>query len=562
MKNLFRTNIVIAVCFLATACGQALQITSSPIPPTTTATTIPLTATPVPSQTATATIEVTPRPEYVPPTLIPTVDPALLPDLLNKALTIQAFDMNGYKARHITGWDLGFAEWYCSGYYWLDANHMLVYPTSGEKQWGEGGSRFSIASQPVVINTDTGNFWLPISNQSESPSNCGQLNWSPKLKILITWETHGDASTVSTYTYDGQKLASYLGELSSISPSGRKILMKDDTVLDLQTNKQIKLNWSVENHNTHSLFPPAPSGIFWTSDETRIYQCCYFYADLANKTSYYYVESDFLDSLGNPLTYEGLWVYRGKWVLNDKYFLAQWSQIDDGDMRYIPILDPAKKMVYDMRKKAGIPEDFSNNYTLISPDGNYVWLQGWNESYLVDLTTFKLQHFAYSNPYSYTDVDWSSNSKFAWFQIYDPDTKSTEFNILSISDMKLHSISVVPQAESEHWWHSSDQTVIYPAKDKNALILLNVSTMSVQELPFKDQTSRYKISNFDWNPNGDKLIFITDDHILWQVDYPAMENLEQIMASTNTISGAQWSPDGKSIAYISGTDIYIVDTVK
>ena len=86
--------------------------------------------------------------------------------------------------------------------------------------------------------------------------------------------------------------------------------------------------------------------------------------------------------------------------------------------------------------------------------------------------------------------------------------------------------------------------------------------MSVQELPFKDQTSRYKISNFDWNPNGDKLIFITDDHILWQVDYPAMENLEQIMASTNTISGAQWSPDGKSIAYISGTDIYIVDTVK
>lgn len=558
MKNLFRANIVIAVCFLATACSQALQVTSSPVPPKPTATTIPLTATPVPSQIATVTIEPAPRPEYVPPTLIPTIDPALLPDILNKSLTIQALDMNGYKVRHITGWDLGFAEWYCGGYYWLDTNHILVYPTSGEKQLGEGGSRFSIASQPVVINVGTGNFWLPSSNQSESPSNCGQLNWSQELKILITTEIHVDTSTVVTYTYDGNKLASYPGELSTISPSRTKILMKDGTVLDLQTNKKINLNWDLENYEA-----PVPLvSIYWTSDETRIYRCCYFYADLANGKSFRFTESDFLDSQGNPLNYEGLWVYRGKWVLNDKYFLAQWSQIDDGDMRYIPILDPAKKVIYDIRKRAGIPEDFSNNYTLVSPDGNYVWLQGWNESYLVNLTTFESQHFTYSNPYSYTDVDWSSNSKFAWFQIYDPDTKSTEFNILSISDMKLHSLSVVPQAESEHWWHSSDQTVIYPAKDKNALILLNVSTMSIRELSFKDQTLRYKISNLDWNPNGDKLTFITDDHILWQVDYPGIENLEQIIASTNTISGAQWSPDGKSISFISGSDIYIVDTIK
>jgi hypothetical protein len=466
--------------------------------------------------------------------------------------------MNGYNTQRIAGWDLGFAEWYCGGYYWLDANHMLVYPTSGEEQWGEGGTRFSIASQPIVVNLDISAFWAPPLSQSDAPSNCGRVDWSSKLKILITWGTHGDASTVSAFTYDGKKLASYPGELSSISPSGTKILMKDGTVLDLQTNKKIKLNWDLENYEAH----PPPSAVYWTSDETRIYKCCYLYADLVSGKSFRFTESDFLDSQSNPLNYEGLWVYRGEWVLNDKYFLAQWSQIDDGDMRYIPIIDPAKKIIYDMRKRAGIPEDFSNNYTLVSPDGNYVWLEGWNESYLVNLTTFESQHFTYSNPSSYTDVSWSSDSTFAWFQIYDPDIKSTEFNVLSISNMELHPLPIVLQTEGEHLWHPTDNTVVYPAKDEKALIFLDAPTMTFRELFFKDGETPHEFSNMAWSPNGDKLTFITNNNTLWQVDYPILENLEQIMASTNTIGGAQFSPDGKSISFISGSDIYIVDTTK
>jgi Tol biopolymer transport system component len=120
----------------------------------------------------------------------------------------------------------------------------------------------------------------------------------------------------------------------------------------------------------------------------------------------------------------------------------------------------------------------------------------------------------------------------------------------------------MPQSESEHLWHPIDNVVVYPTKDKNTLIFWDAATMSFRELPFKDQNSRYKISNLAWNPNGDKLIFITESHILWQVDYPALENLEQIIASTNTISGAQWSPNGKSISFLNGSDIYIVDTIK
>ena len=226
------------------------------------------------------------------------------------------------------------------------------------------------------------------------------------------------------------------------------------------------------------------------------------------------------------------------------------------------MFDPATKLFYDVREVAGIPEDFTSLYTPVSPDGNYVWMEGWNESYLVNLATFETQHYTYTNPYSYTDVDWSLDSKFAWFEIYDPETKSTEVQILSIADMNMNSLPVIYQSESEHLWHPSDNMVVYPAEDKNALIFLDVSTMSFRELPFPDQDSRYKISNLAWSPNGDKLIFITESHILWQVDHPALENLEQVTTSTDTIGGAQWSPDGKTIAFVNGSDIYIVDTTK
>ena len=189
-------------------------------------------------------------------------------------------------------------------------------------------------------------------------------------------------------------------------------------------------------------------------------------------------------------------------------------------------------------------------------------MEGWNESYLVNLTTFKSQHYTYTNPYSYTDIDWSSDSKFTWFEIYDPDTKSTEFKILSISDMKLNPLPVTPPSESEHLWHPTNNILVYPAKDKNTLIFLDASTMSVRELPFKDQDSRYKISNLAWSPNGEKITFVTEDSVLWQVDYPTLENLEHIMSSIFAIREVRWSPDSKSIAFINGSDIYIVETGK
>ena len=561
MKNLFRVMIFLAIGFQFIACGQSVPVTvtASPTPPPRVTETATIFATTSP--TATATIEVTPRPTYVRPTLIPTIDSTLLPELIKNSFSLQTLDINGYKAQHITGWEYGFGTnvWYnyCPGYVWLDTNHLLLYPRTGQQEKGIQMEWRVVDAipQPVVMNLETGSVWLLPVGISYWQA-CNNVFWSRDLGILINSGIYKETPAVFTHTFEGKNLARYRGQFTDISPSKEKILLDNNLLIDLRTNSRTMLNWNLEDDQ-------GPFWEFyWSSDEKHIYRCCYYYADLAKGISYRFSTFDYLDRQGNQFSYEGLTPFRGQWVLDGKYVLAWWQPVDDGDVKYLPMFDPATKILYDVRELAGIPDEFTSLYTPVSPDGNYVWMEGWNESYLVNLTTFESQHFTYSNPYSYTDIDWSSDSSFAWFEIYDPDAKSTEVKILSISDMKSNPVPITPQSETEHLWHPYDNVMVYPSKDKNALIFLDASTMSYRELPFKDQNSQYKISNFAWNPDGDKLIFITDDHILWQVDYPSLENLAQIMASADTISGAEWSPDGNSIAFVNGSDIYIVETTK
>ncbi|MBK9928140.1 MAG: PD40 domain-containing protein [Anaerolineales bacterium] len=557
MKTYFRTNIVIALCLLIIACRQVSQVTPSAVQPTETKTPFP-TTTSIPS--ATATVLSTPRP-YVFPTLIPTIDPAILPELLGNTFSVQALDVNGYSTQRITGWEHGFGTsiWYnyCPKYIWLDENHILLYPGAGQEPGPEGIWGFTnVVPQPVVLNLKSRTMWLPSVNTS-SGSTCNDVYWSPELNILIVSGTYKNEPAVFTYSVDGTKISIYQGKLGGVSPRKTKLLLDNNIIVDLLTNTKIDLNWDLEDYNEPILSRP-----FWTSDETRIYRCCYFYADLVKGTSHRFQRSDFQDANGNHLDDGGLWFHQGEWVQDNTHFLVHWLAVDDGPVRDQPLFDPATKLFYDLWEEAGISPDLTWRYNKVSPDKSHVWIIGFEESYLVNLTTFEKQHFTHSNPYSYIDMEWSTDSRFTWFEIYDSDTKSTEAKIFSITDMELHPLPIAPPNEAEFLWHPNENLIVYPARDKNALIFWNAKTMSSRELSFKDQDSQYKITNLAWNPDGDKLIFITENHILWQIDYPALENLEQIIASAGTISSALWSPDGKSIAFVSDSDIYIVDTTK
>jgi hypothetical protein len=563
MKNLFRVIIFLIICLFFIACGPSVAATPSPVPsPTATATAI-ATFTPVPSPTATAIIitEPTNRPEFVPPTLIPTIDPTLVPELLSKAFSVQTMEgVSGHKIRQITGWDHGFGGgvWYglCPGYQWLDTNHILLYPEAGQQEEyvNQASTVRSVVPQLVVMNLDHGTVWVLDKATSE---NCNRVYWSQELKILITDEFEGENSIVSTYTYDGNRLSSYPGSLWDVSPSGTKILISEDTLMDLKTNTTIKLDWSLEDY-----YEPHLSHLYWTyPEETRVYRCCYFYADLTTRVSHRFARSDFQDVNGNHLDPIGLWFHQGEWVRDNKYFLVHWLAVDDGPVRYQPLFDPAIKLFYDLWELAGISPDLTWRYNEVSPDGNYVLIAGSESSYLVNLINFESRHFPYNDPYTDTEADWSADSKFLWFEthVYSGN-ESAEFQILSIADGKLSPIPIVPLAAPNHWWHPTEPTVVYPAADKDALIFLDASTMSYQDLPFALPKPPNTNGTVVWSPNGEKLALVKEEGSVWQVDYPNLEHLEQLTQSLPDVSDLNWSPDGNSVSFVSGSDIFIVDT--
>ena len=68
--------------------------------------------------------------------------------------------------------------------------------------------------------------------------------------------------------------------------------------------------------------------------------------------------------------------------------------------------------------------------------------------------------------------------------------------------------------------------------------------------------------NLVWSPDGDHIVLTAEDGSIWQIDYPMMENLEQLTEPMSNKRDFTWSPDGNSLAFVSGSDIYIVETTK
>jgi hypothetical protein len=555
MKTLFKASIFFGISIFLVACGESITPATTPVPSSTA--TITATLTPLLSITPSPTITPTTRPEYIQPTLIPTIDPTLVPELLSKALSIQTIEgANGYKLKQMTGWNYGFGTdiWYnyCPGYVWLDSNHILLYPGAGQEYGPEGiWGVLNVVPQPVVINLETGSIWLPPVDVS-SGRTCNHVYWSRDLGILINSGTYKEEPAVFTHTFDGKKLANYRGKFTQVSPSKEKVLIDNNILIDLRTNSRTTLAWSLDEYEEQVL-----SGVFWTSDETRLYRCCYFYADLSKGISHRFKRSDFTFTDGTHLKEGGLWFQNGYWVRDDSYFLVWWQAVDDGDIKYLPLFDPATKVFYDVREMAGIPEEFTSLYYPVSPDGNYVWMEGWNESYIVNLTTFESEHYTYSSPSSYTDVDWSSDSKFAWFKIYDSGARSTEFKILSTPELKLQPIYIYPQAETEPLWHPTDNVFAFISEDAKTFELFDAETLVVHGIVLSSS-----IQSFLWSPAGERIALVAEDGSILQLDYPSLEHIEQLTTPLPNVHSIEWSPDGNYISFISGSDIYIVETTK
>ncbi|MBN2118323.1 MAG: hypothetical protein JW730_17235 [Anaerolineales bacterium] len=553
MKTLFRAGIFVALYLLLSACGGASQVT--PVSVASPATLIP---TSIPNRSATATIEpaiTSTRGLLTRPTLIPTIDPTSVPKLLREALSLQTLEgMNGYKIRKITGWQYGFQELPCCGYQWLDSNHLLLYPKTGEgmRPHQDGQRKEDLSSQPVIMNLETGASWLPWSNISTS------IYIARELGIVFQQEAYSSATgpimdAVFTYTFDGKEITYYWGRILGVSPSGEKILVDDDTIIDLRNDKITDLTW----HMDYDL--EREPKLYWSSDETRIYRCCFYFADLKTGESYNFEWGDLRGTDGKPVSSPMSGHSYGQWVRNDTYFLIEWNYFYDSSAHDIPMFSPSEKTYYDLVEKAGIPSDLfdlpTNSVYMVSPDEMYVWITGFSHvdgtyhSFLVNLTTFESTPYD-SAVYKFT---WSADSQFGWIDEYD----TADAYVLSVDSKELLPFPVNPRQENEALWHPTENVLAYTSKNDHTLALLNAKDMTVEE-----QELPVSVTDFDWSPNGDRIRFTGTDGGLWQVDYPMFQHFEQITGPMPDINEMFWSPDGNSIAFISGSDIYIVDTIK
>lgn len=579
MKNLFRANIIIAVCLLITACGQVPQITpaSSTIPfsPSQTATpqmealptldtyglptfSFDLTALPTISFTTPDGTKIpfpTPNPKI--PTLIPTIDPNLVPDLLRKGISIQPLNgVNGHNIQQITGWDYGFS---CTGYQWLDSKHLLLYPLTGQAMkyfMGTSGQE-GLSSEPIIVNLTNGTFWLlPQSNMTSSESACKPVYWSQDLGIIINQQAYGAVNgpvkeAVFTYTFDGQEIARYWGKILGVSPSGEKILVDEDTIIDLRNNKIIDLAW----HMDYDL--EISPKLYWSSDETRVYRCCFYFADFKTGESYNFEWSDLRGADGKPISFSMHPHDDGQWVQNNNYFLVKWGYWTVSYNDPIPMFSPMEKKYYDLAEMIGIPSDLAINSTYtVSPDGMYVWISGFSNAdgvihnFLVNLNNFETTSYDMAGG----DFEWSPDGKFGCLSI-SSDNISFQINLLSASSKKLEPLNL----ESCHSWRPNDHLLAY-FTEKGQVI----TTLDPKDLAVKNWKLPSTFTDIIWSPDGNHIALVAKDGSFWRVDYPEMGNFEQLTQpmSFTDVRDIVWSPDGTSIAFIKGTDIYIVDTIK
>jgi hypothetical protein len=488
---------------------------------------------------------------------LPYFESTVIPGLLQANLTIEDLaSFNGYKVKRISGWRYGFKD-----LEWMDANHLLLYPTAGIYNMG-GGQHPGIF--PAVINLDSGKFWIPLPNKRGGTYYPVLPRWSEELGVLIAAASD---SSVAIYSPDGIVQKNYDGNFLGVSPSATKLLI-DDTWIDLNSGKTVQFAWQQDGIASQRA-ADAQFRPIWSPDETRVYNCCYLYGDAQTGESlsipYYAIT---LDGENTKYNFDAMY---GTWVLNGKYFLPIWGGVWDGRYATVYLFDPIAKSYRNLSKITGLPD-----YPEYDPEpycdrpsaqngGRYIWVDCMDGSHLIDLSTFRSQAYPpFGRPYGEgtfdsPDAEWSADGNSVWFN------QDGAESILSAStgEMKL-----LPKNCAGFDWHPKDNILLAGCDYGQSILLLDGRTLSVQ----KQVTLPAKFAEEGWSSDGNHIALLADDNSLWQLDYPNLDNLRQVTPAMpelkrkipnsnlveTLIQNVVWSPDNSAVAFIGGDDIYVV----
>jgi hypothetical protein len=547
MKRYSKFIFYLILSVLLISCGQSVaRTTTTPLP-------IP---TSVSASTLIPTSEVTPTITALPsPSVLPTIDPTELPNLLQSAFSIEVVDvMNGHNLRRISGWDFGYNSsmdntepYYARRYQWMDSHHLLLLPKTGETHHPNWTTE---QKRAVVFNLDTGTAWLP----NEQPKEGNRVldiplpRWSPEAEVLISSVIVSDddfqREGVYIFTADGDFVSVYKGKLHGVSPSGNKILV-DDTWIDLKSKKMVDFAWYF-GFDEQIWLP------IWSPDENRVFMCCYFYGNAATGESYNLPNEDTIFE-GKPIDYlKSLHHSDGEW-LNNNYVLAEadgfYSSMS-GFEDVIPVFDVSSKTYRSLIKVANLPydpTDVDTRYATkdISPKGDYMWIHKvyYPTGFLIDLKTFRSWEYA-------GNLSWVKNGEYA---IID-----SKLLVLSSKELK----AMPPDVQCNNWHPTKGVCLSLTTNEQgtSTLNFLNVQDMSIQKTALPTPLFNQAI----WSRNGEYIILATEDKTLWRIDYPNLENMEQLTHPITDIhiESIIWSPDGDYLSLVGGKNIYIVDINK
>jgi WD40 repeat protein len=570
MKIIYRIVYFVVLCLLLAACSQSISASTSTMEP------IP-TLTPYSTLTPTVRIAVAPTP-YTEPTLLPTIDPTRVSALLQNSLSIQTLStFNGHNLQRITGWSYGFngGLWDHGSsndnqdYLWMDTNHLLLFPATGETQQPDWST---ITARPVVMNINTGKIWLPPIDRSLNIGRWFSIilpRWSPKLQLLVTGENLEQEEGTSTFTADGQRLSHYDGQLVDISPSAERIFVAGNKWIDLGSGKQVVFNWGPGwglgfgagmDDKVERWFP------IWSRDEGQIYFCCYYYGNAKTGQSFTIANENKIFDSAPFINAHSLRHAYGVW-LNDNVVMPEYDGWFYEGPEFSTIFDVSEKTYHNLGVVAGLPDAFNNNtysYKSISPNADYMFISPGAQSendpqiYLVDLKTLK------SQLYHVDGLDWSANGKYALMGS----------QVLTLADKTVHTLPFQSDTQTilysiAEGWHPTNgvRISIYADKQQHLVIdVLDLDALTEHQREFTlppNFNGRYNpISSemyISWNPKADHFAFAAADGSVWQVDYPNLDNLEQLTPPMTDVKDIAWSPDGQYLSCVGGTDIYILD---
>jgi hypothetical protein len=479
----------------------------------------------------------------------PSFEEAAVPGILQSHLALETLSsFNGHILQRISGWKFGFKS-----LEWMDSDHLLLYPVVG-------GDQLHSIGYPAIASLDSNTFWIPLPSKRRFDNYSALPRWSQPLGVLVVAASD---TSVAVYSPDGQVRKVYEGEFVGISPSATKLLI-DDRWIDLGSGKTVDFTWDndpLANELSASYFPPI-----WSPDEMRVYVCCYRYGDARTG-----------ESLVMPMggvTIEGeerkrsLEAFGGTWVLNDKYLLPIWNGGWDGRYSAVYLFDPAAKTYRNLSALAGmLYEDWQGadpycTQPSAQNGGRYVWVDCVDGGHLIDVATFRSRTYPppadgpYGGGYYNTrDMEWSADGNFVWFN--EEEGKS----ILSGATGELKPL---PRDCYGFEWHPKDNVLLCMSNDDQKLLLLEAQTLSVK----KEFALPAKFGGFSWSPDGKHIELVASDKSIWHLDYPRLDNLEQLTPPLSQLVGQDssipltsnplWSPDHTTIA-VQGTDgIYIV----